>query len=330
MKNKRRIFFRADGNSKIGLGHVFRSLALADMLCEEFECHFIIRDPLRSLKKQILEVCSYVFELPSKAENICDEARQLINYLFNGSEIVVLDGYDFHTQYQKIIREKCFKLVCIDDIHDYHFVADAVINHAGGINPDNYSIECYTKLYLGLNYALLRKQFRRFDKRTQDLRNNNLLICLGGSDPKNETLSVLRKCEKFNEYIEKCYVVLGEPYPYHKELKQFVRNSVLSIEVLSELSPTEMVIYMEKCKRAITSPSTISYEYLSVGGELYLQLTADNQEGIHSYLLKENLAFSFEHFPVLDNAMKTEALKKQAKIFDEKIRQNFIDIFKSF
>ena len=39
----KKILFRADGNEEIGYGHVIRSLALADMLKENFECIFVTR-----------------------------------------------------------------------------------------------------------------------------------------------------------------------------------------------------------------------------------------------------------------------------------------------
>jgi UDP-2,4-diacetamido-2,4,6-trideoxy-beta-L-altropyranose hydrolase len=45
MQEKSRIVLRADGNSRIGLGRVIRSLALAQMLDEVFECVFAIQEP---------------------------------------------------------------------------------------------------------------------------------------------------------------------------------------------------------------------------------------------------------------------------------------------
>ena len=60
MQNKAKIVFRADGHAKMGLGHVIRSLALADMLKEDFDCHFMIRNPLPALRVQIMEVCQHL------------------------------------------------------------------------------------------------------------------------------------------------------------------------------------------------------------------------------------------------------------------------------
>ena len=39
-----------------------------------------------------------------------------------GDEIVVLDNYFFTTDYQRAIKQKGCRLVCIDDMHDKHYV----------------------------------------------------------------------------------------------------------------------------------------------------------------------------------------------------------------
>lgn len=49
---KRQIIFRADAGKRIGYGHFVRTLALADMLKEEFECVFVTQDPTEYQKKR--------------------------------------------------------------------------------------------------------------------------------------------------------------------------------------------------------------------------------------------------------------------------------------
>lgn len=41
----RKLFFRADAGIKIGWGHFIRTLALADMLKDVFECTFFTQEP---------------------------------------------------------------------------------------------------------------------------------------------------------------------------------------------------------------------------------------------------------------------------------------------
>ena len=156
--SKTKVVFRADGNSEIGLGHVIRSLALSEMLKKEFDCVFAIQEPSEALYEQIMAACGNIIQLPACSENEYTFINELDNYLF-GNEIVVLDGYRFSTNYQQQIKSKGCSLVCIDDIHSYYFVADAIINHAGGISKDEYSSEKYTQFYLGPQFALLRPPF---------------------------------------------------------------------------------------------------------------------------------------------------------------------------
>ena len=39
---KQRIYFRADAGREIGYGHFIRTLALADMLKDDFDCVFVL------------------------------------------------------------------------------------------------------------------------------------------------------------------------------------------------------------------------------------------------------------------------------------------------
>ncbi|MFT5648133.1 MAG: UDP-2,4-diacetamido-2,4,6-trideoxy-beta-L-altropyranose hydrolase, partial [Aureispira sp.] len=64
MSQKTRIYFRVDGDNKIGLGHIYRSLGLVEMLKDSFECFFIIRNPLKSLEEKIQKNASLI-ALPS-------------------------------------------------------------------------------------------------------------------------------------------------------------------------------------------------------------------------------------------------------------------------
>ena len=324
--DKTKVYFRADGNSKIGLGHVIRSLALADMLKNHFDCHFIIKNPLPNIKQQVAETCKSIIEIQPFSDYE-EEAQEISKTILNGDEIVVLDGYHFNTAYQRTIKNKGCKLVCIDDIHAYHFVADIVINHAGGLKKSDYSTEPYTMIFLGLKYALLRRPFREFAKnRTSLSEETNTFICLGGADPNNNTLEVLKLCcDKAG--TGKYFLVIGEAFLYKDSIEEYLNHFQMDIEVLSNLSALEMISYMKKCKRAITSPSTIAYEYLSVGGELYLKTIAENQININNYFLSSGFAFSIQDYPLKNKEATSKALYKQKQAFDGKTDLRYINMF---
>lgn len=147
----KKVYFRADASANIGYGHFVRTLALADILKDNFDCIFFTCHPTLYQIKEMGKVCRYV-ALDSKT-HFDDFLSSL-----QGDEIVVLDNYFYHTEYQREIKNKGCKLVCIDDIHDKHYVADVLINPSL-TDVSLFDVEPYTNLCLGFEWMLLRKAF---------------------------------------------------------------------------------------------------------------------------------------------------------------------------
>lgn len=288
-----RIIFRADGSAHIGLGHVIRSLALADMLQGHFELVFAIILPSEALKNQIEEYCNYCIILP-KFEDINTELNYFVENHLSGREIVVLDGYKFDTRYQQGIKAKGCRLVCIDDINAYTFVADAVINHEGSIKASDYHGSFYTQYYLGFDYVLLRKPFLSAAAANYNNRSNadinTVFVSMGGGDIYNYTAKVVERLLKFDIFKD-IHVVVGSAYPYNNELMATGKDNV---HIYCNISASEMVSIMQKSHVAICSASSVCYEYMCIKGGLFLILTADNQQHIYQTLLAKNMALDFE------------------------------------
>jgi UDP-2,4-diacetamido-2,4,6-trideoxy-beta-L-altropyranose hydrolase len=328
--NKTKIIFRADGNSEIGLGHVIRSLALAEMLQKDFECVFAMQNPDAHLRKQIANVCSQVVELPLLLKDDRDFVFELHPYI-TGKEIIVLDGYAFATEYQKGIKSKGGYLVCIDDIHAYHFVADVIINHSGGIERADYSAEPYTQYYLGPQYALLRPPFLKHGRSgTQDRAVKNILINMGGADPKNATCDVVKEVSRC-DFFQSIHVVTGAAYKYHNQLAKIISKDSRIVHHTS-INAAEMALLMESCGVCICPPSSVSFEYATINGLLFLKQIADNQTGVKSYFINMGLAFDFDKdFQSIIGADVQEAyykiLPRQTELFDGRSDERLQAIF---
>ena len=321
------IILRADGNPKMGLGHLYRCLALAEMLSGQFSCILVTQELPASLQEEFSAVFTRIEEINRPkdvpaAEEVIDLAGQLPPA--ESPRIVVLDGYHFDTEYQLRIRNAGYRLVCIDDIHSVHYVADVVINHAGGIATSDYSIEPYTRLLLGPQYALIRQAFlgRKITQRTEP----KGFVCLGGADPPNATLKVLKTCLETNPLVPYS-VVVGGAYLHRSALDEYVDQQQGRIDVLSSLSATEMAEIMAESTFGVTSPSTVSFEYLNCGGLLYLEMIADNQRSIQKYYLDSEVALPFADFPCLDGARKNRIYTNQRKLFDGKSPERIKQLF---
>ena len=78
-----KIFFRADAGPSIGYGHFIRTLALADMLKDDFDVTFFTATPSDYQKTEMAKVCKY--------QSLSEETK-LNDFLslLQGDEIVVL------------------------------------------------------------------------------------------------------------------------------------------------------------------------------------------------------------------------------------------------
>lgn len=305
-----KIFFRADGNHKIGLGHIYRCCAVAQIFNADYECHLVVRNIDEVLKGQVLQYFSDIYEIEKENPEEKGWWQKL-----TGKEIVILDGYHFDSLYQLELKKFCSRLVCIDDIHNYHFYADVVINHAGGVLPSFYDKEYYTKLFLGPSYTIVRSEFWEKPSIANRLY-NHVFVCLGGADPKNDLAGVLQMALKKEPNLF-YHVVTGSAHKYEAELKVIIA-SYSTVKYYKNLDETAMRELMQKCSVAIVSPSTVSYEYLSIGGEIYLNTIADNQIDIYNYFIKEGIGFPFHKFRVKHEEEVLNILKKQSQVFDGK------------
>ena len=313
--NQKKVIFRADGGPIIGMGHFIRTLALAEMLKDEFYCIYATQSPTAYQIKEIENVCQERIDLPS------DETHfDVFLNLLKGNEIVVLDNYYFPTDYHRAIKSKGCKLVCIDDMHDKVFFADLIINHAPGINPNDYSAQTYTKFALGLEYILLRSVFLEQAQEPRIIKNiHNVMICFGGSDPLNLTKNILQVVLKFKEY-KKIIVITGTANQNIDSLSELIESDN-RIEHRHSLNQQEMLQTMLHTDLAIVPTSGILFELMSVGVASITGYFAKNQQEASSNFNLLHLAFNLGN--LLDNL--NERLHNQINAITLDNAQKMID-----
>jgi len=270
---KRRIVLRADGNAEIGMGHFMRALALSGMLKNDFFIFFATRTPSHYQKRLIDDVGGQLVELPG---GNFSHFEYFLSWL-SGDEIVVLDNYFFNVNYQRQIKAKGCRLVCIDDMHDRHYVADVVINHAYGLAPEMFSVEPYTQICLGQSYSLLREVFFTRKAKIQH-EGKHVFICFGGSDIYNLTRKCC-ECAAGIPEISQIYAVIGNACPYKEQLLKY-GESVPVLSVYSDLKADEMIELLACSDLAMVSASTILWEVISQNVRCIYGYYTDNQTDI--------------------------------------------------
>jgi UDP-2,4-diacetamido-2,4,6-trideoxy-beta-L-altropyranose hydrolase len=281
---KPEIYIRADGSQAMGLGHLVRCFALAQMLDDDFEVTFYASQMPDEIRGELLGK-------KFKVVNIAGEEDFLER--IKAKQLVILDGYNFSSEYQKKIKDAGAKLICIDDLHDKFFHADLIINHAPGARQDDYEAQPYTRYALGSGYALLRPLFLEQAKKERKVSKIvTVLICFGGSDSKNLTQRTLQTVVSFAEF-KTILVVTGSAYKYAETLKGMV-SADSRIRHYHAVDERKMMDLMTQSEVAVVPASGILFEVIALGCSPLICYYTPDQKQFHDYLVKEYLVNSFD------------------------------------
>jgi UDP-2,4-diacetamido-2,4,6-trideoxy-beta-L-altropyranose hydrolase len=307
-----RLVLRADGNSQLGLGHVMRLLALAEILRADFEALiFLIQAPDAALVALLRGAGMQVTTLPNGPFG--QELADVLPALLHPADVLVLDGYGFDYAYQNAVRPLVAHLVCLDDLHAFPFAADLVLNPAGGITPADYDLrQPAARLLAGPGYAPLRADFQPLASSAALASPSQVLLCLGGADPRQLTQATAAALLALPT-VAQVHAVVGSAYAAWDELCAWAAAQGPRLTLYRALAAGQLAALMRRCGAAVLSPSTISYEYCAAGGGLLLTLpTAANQHDLDHFLREAGLALPF---PAASNVLTaTEAPRLAAQL----------------
>lgn len=329
MIDKRRVYLRADADKTIGFGHFTRSLALADMLKDEFDCTFFTQTPTDYQRREVGKVCKLV-ELPAD-----DTKFSLFLDVLQGDEIVFLDNYFFSSQYQQLIKKvKGCKLVCMGG-NDRHYYSDVLINYTD-LKPDDFSIESYTKLCSGIDWALLRRPFWNrdecFENRPVPERINRIAVCFGGTDPFSVTEAVVEHLQK-NLLDAEIHLIVTDSFG-RERIEDLSKGGVI---VHTNASACEIVAVFNSADVAVLSTSSIALEALALQTPVIAGYYIDNQKRMYETLNGGNYIFGTGDLLAPSANERIEACVKQLpvgqvnkNIFNiSGIKDKYADLFKS-
>lgn len=319
----RKIYFRADAGSDIGYGHFIRTLALADMLKDDFDCTFFTCHPTPYQVGEMEKVCPHV----TLQEETHYDA--FLSYL-QGDEIVVLDNYFFTTDYQRAIKQRGCRLVCIDEMHDKHYVADLIINQGLGYTRDDYSCESYTRFAFGLPYSLLRKPF--FNAAAQNKWNNDrgglhVLVAFGGSDFLNLTYQAIHSIKE-KENVKKITAIVGDSYSADNKVDD------VKVTYRKNLPASSIADLFQTVDVAILPASTMMNEAWACGTSIIGGYYVGDQEHDYYMFLREGLIQGVGDyadpiaFTLISDQLDKIANRKRHVITPD-VPNRFIHLFKS-
>jgi UDP-2,4-diacetamido-2,4,6-trideoxy-beta-L-altropyranose hydrolase len=284
--HKKDIDVRCDGGVSIGMGHIMRCLALANILSDTFDIRFVIQQSTDNVKQTIRSAGFEYTEIP-RTNDFHQESTYINEHLRPGC-VVILDGYSFQSNYQKAIKENHHVLIAIDDLHAWRQYADIVINHGGNIKADSYIKESYTKLLLGYDYLLLRKEFYDITRRKSIHSIEKVILSFGASDEHNLTLRFASWILEHNPTI-KLHILASQINPHFSQLLQFAEHSS-RMWIHFDITANQVIEIIQDSELLICPASTISLEGSAVGISILAGTTASNQMNNYETITKSGAA----------------------------------------
>lgn len=279
---KSTIIFRADGCTELGLGHIVRCSALAEAYEKNYNITFVSRTIPSSIKKDFEDRGWQCFHLK------CED--DILTYLTRKS-IVIQDHYNLGTQWQNRIRATGAKLVCIDDMMINGLEVDLLLNHNPYVSQEEYQGGNIKRFALGLDFALVRNEFKLLASEKLNKSNEKVIICLGGSDLYNITTSVVQCVLKALGEID-ITVVVGQSYLHRDKLDSIAQTSP-SVHLRQGINAKEMSNLFRSSSIAILSASGVLIEALSGKCRIIACYYAENQRKFHDHLDKDRVILSF-------------------------------------
>ncbi len=287
------IFFRADGNSIIGAGHIMRCLSIAEAALDLGE-----KVVFYTAGSEFSKVIS-----GNGIENIVlssDFMKMESELVFLKAEIlrhkprfVFVDSYYATKYYLTTLLECCHsyggKLLYIDDVMAFAYPCDFLINYNiyGPDMKDTYiklyaddgieeETNYFPKLLLGLDYLPLRKEFANLPPRVPKEKTRDILVSTGGADHEHIALEITRTIlKRFREngnYL--FHILVGSMNMDKVEIERLAadcKNIIVHYDV------KDMVSLMRSCDVAISAAGSTLYELCATQTPTITYVVADNQ-----------------------------------------------------
>jgi UDP-2,4-diacetamido-2,4,6-trideoxy-beta-L-altropyranose hydrolase len=274
------LILRADASIAMGTGHLMRCLALAQGWQDQGgECIVALAESTAGAEERIRREKFEVITLaapPGSPQN----AVQLVELAAaRHADWVALDGYQFKVEYQRQLKTAGVKLLVVDDTgHAGAYVGDLVLDQNVHATEDFYTRrEPYTQLLLGPRYALLRREFKPWRNWKREIAPvaRKVLVTVGGSDPDNVTLRVIRALRLLAEHNLEATVVVGGSNTHGHDLEREVQSGGGALSLLRDVA--DMPQLMAEADVAISAAGITTWEMCFLGMPAVLIDVAENQ-----------------------------------------------------
>ena len=274
------VLFRVDSSSKIGLGHLMRCLVLAEQYKKD-NIIFAAQNLEGNANQKIID---QGYRLILLGDNSTDELCKKIALLHINN--VIFDHYGIDYKFEKIVKKRTgVQILSFDDTYEKHY-CDILLNHNIYADAEKYKdlVSEFCEIRCGRKYTLIRDEFKRIKIRKRPINKEKsiIFVSLGGSDPENISLTVLKILVEFDNIV--INLATTSSNKNINKLQNFAKQ-YQNITICIDCNIAEM---MNSSDFAIITPSVVIHEAMAVQLPFISIRTADNQKMMHKYLRENN------------------------------------------
>lgn len=273
------LVIRADGNTRIGAGHVMRSLAVAQAWQDRGgQVAWAAASLSTALEARLKEeqVAVHKFKTtPGTAE----DARQLVALARDlQAPWMLLDGYVFDSAYQALTANPDVRRILIDDlVTPGPWSCEVLVNQAINVTEHAYA-EAYgvETFLLGPQYFLLRREFRsmRGGQRQAPPVAHEIFVSFGGADQHNLTGRTLQAITALDRPL-RVTVVASSQHAVREHIEDLAANAPHDVRLVWDAR--NMAAIMAQADLAVIAGGTTSWEAAFMGLPSLVVTLAANQ-----------------------------------------------------
>ncbi|GAB6190220.1 glycosyltransferase [Marinitoga arctica] len=265
------ILFVTSGNSEIGMGHIYRTVTLAETLIGH-NIDFFLVDTSEYAKK-IISINGFKYY-----ENDIDSLYKIAKKY----DIIVNDFLDTSEEYMNNLKKSNNFIVNFEDLSIYSDKANLVINslYERIKVPQNHKY--------GYEYCVLKEDFLLTQPNNFSDEVKNILITFGGVDKNNLTLkSVIALQKILKKRNIKIKIIIGPGYKELKKLNEIIQNIGIekNIEIIQNVR--NMAKEMKNIDLALTSNGRTVYELASMRIPI-ISIAQNDRETLHTFARYNN------------------------------------------
>ncbi len=304
------VAFRVDASTTIGIGHLMRTLTLADALLQEGSyTRFISRNIPEYMHEKLINKGHAITVLKNNEQNEIQSELKHAHWLGVNQEVdakqtlqaindkswdwMVTDHYAIDYHWHGIIKPYTNKIMVIDDLADRQHECILLMDQTLGRKAEEYRalVPETCDILTGAHYALLRPEFSAMReqslKRREHPKLEHFLITMGGMDHINATgtvLEILRNCPL--PKTASITVIMGAQAPSLNRVIDQARNMPWPTEV--KVNVENMAELMNASDLIIGAAGSSTWERCCLGVPGITVVIADNQENIANALQQAN------------------------------------------